>query len=77
MATAELPEEVKNNLAMYTGCMAGAAHIGKLEEMMRRSGFSSINITPKDESREFISEWSPGSSIEDYVVSAVIKAVKQ
>lgn len=77
VATAELPDEIKDNLAMYTGCMAGASHIKELKEMMRRSGFSSISITPKDESREFISEWSPGSKIEDYVVSAVIKAVKQ
>ncbi|GAB1535004.1 hypothetical protein ADMFC3_06350 [Geovibrio sp. ADMFC3] len=76
VATAELPDEIKDNLAMYTGCMAGASHIKELKEMMHRSGFSSISITPKDESREFISEWSPGSKIEDYVVSAVIKAVK-
>ncbi|QAR32635.1 arsenite methyltransferase [Geovibrio thiophilus] len=76
VATAALPDDVKNNLAMYTGCMAGASHIKDLEEMMRRSGFHGISIKPKGESREFISEWSPGSSIEDYVVSAVVKAVK-
>jgi SAM-dependent methyltransferase len=76
VATAELPEEMKNNLAMYTGCMAGASHIRDLENMITTAGFLKVSIVPKDTSRAFISEWSPGSRIEDFVVSAVIRAVK-
>jgi hypothetical protein len=30
----------------------------------------------KVESREFIKDWAPGFKLEDYVVSAVIQAIK-
>jgi SAM-dependent methyltransferase len=76
VATAELPEEVKSNLAFHAGCLAGASLINDVEAMLRKSGFSHIRIQPKDESREFIQTWAPGRNIEDYVVSATIEAVK-
>lgn len=76
VATAEMPAAVKNDLAMYTGCIAGASYIPELEAMLKRAGFANIRISPKDESRAFIRDWAPGSKIEDYVVSATIEAVK-
>ena len=76
VATAELPDEVKNDLALHAGCMAGASLIGEVEAMLRESGFRNIRIQPKDESREFIRTWAPGRNVEDYVVSATIAAVK-
>jgi SAM-dependent methyltransferase len=74
--TAEMPESVKNDLAMHTGCIAGASSILELTEMLRGAGFTDIRIKPKDESRAFIRDWAPGSRIEDYVVSATIEALK-
>jgi SAM-dependent methyltransferase len=74
--TAEMPESVKNDLAMHTGCIAGASSILELTEMLRGAGFTDIRIIPKDESRAFIRDWAPGSRIEDYVVSATIEALK-
>lgn len=76
VATAELPKKVKQDLALYTACMAGASLIADLESMLQKAGFESIMIKPKDESREFIKNWSPGHEIEDYVVSASIEASK-
>ncbi len=76
VATAELPPEARADLALYTGCMAGASHIDDLEKMLAAAGFTAIAITPKDESRGFIREWAPGRGIEEYVVSAHIQAVK-
>jgi SAM-dependent methyltransferase len=76
VATAELPPEVKSDLALYTGCMAGASPIAELESMLHAAGFKQISITPKDASREFIRGWAPGRSIEDYVASANIEAVR-
>ena len=76
VATVELPEEVKDDLALYAGCMAGASLISDVEAMLRKSGFLDIRIQPKDESREFIRTWAPGRHIEDYVVSATIEAMK-
>ncbi|HUW50497.1 MAG TPA: arsenite methyltransferase [Sulfuricella sp.] len=76
VATAALPEEAKSDLALYTGCMAGASLIGELEAMMRNAGFVQVRISPKDASRVFIRDWAPGRKIEDFVVSANIEAVK-
>jgi arsenite methyltransferase len=76
VATAELPLEIRRDLALYSGCIGGASTIGAIETMLRDAGFESIAIMPKDESREFIREWAPGSRVEDYVVSATIEARK-
>jgi arsenite methyltransferase len=76
VATAELPEEARQDLALYTGCMAGASLIADLERTLTEAGFSQIQMKPKDESRSFIREWVPGGNIEDYVVSATIEARK-
>jgi len=76
VATAELPGDVKKDMALFTGCMSGASSIEQIENMLKTAGFDVIEIQPKDDSREFIREWSPNSNIEDYVVSATIKAIK-
>jgi arsenite methyltransferase len=76
VATAALPDHIKNDWAAYAGCMAGASQIGDLENMLRTSGFKHIQIAPKDMSRSFIREWLPGKQIEDYLVSATIEATK-
>ncbi|MBU4264411.1 MAG: arsenite methyltransferase [Proteobacteria bacterium] len=74
--TVEMPDSVKKDLAMYTGCIAGASSVQELESMLRSAGFQDIRIGPKNESRAFIRDWAPGTKIEDYVVSATIEAVK-
>ncbi|MFQ5344725.1 MAG: arsenite methyltransferase [Mariprofundus sp.] len=76
VATAEMPDEMKNDPVLHAGCMAGASLIDELESMMREAGFEHIRIVPKDESRGFIRDWAPGRGVEDYVVSACIEAVK-
>jgi len=76
VSTATLPEDVQTDLALYTGCMAGASSIEKLEEMMTAAGFTDVHIEPKDKSRTIIREWAPGRKIEDYVLSANITARK-
>ena len=76
VATAVLPEEVRGDLALYTGCMAGAAHVDELAQMLRETGFADVRIGPKDASRAFIRDWAPGCRLEDYVVSASIEAIK-
>jgi hypothetical protein len=44
--------------------------------MLAEAGFVDIRISPKDESRELVREWSSGANLEDYVVSALIEARK-
>lgn len=76
IASAELPQSVRDDLQLYSGCMAGAAYIDELVQMLADSGFTDIRIAPKDESKEFIKDWAPGRGVEEYVVSATIEAVK-
>jgi SAM-dependent methyltransferase len=76
VATAPLPEPVRQDLALHAGCVAGAALPGELETALLAAGFVDIRIQPKDQSREFIGTWAPGSRVEDFVVSATIEAVK-
>jgi len=76
VATAEMPESMKNDPYLHAGCMAGASLIDEVEAMLIASGFIQVEITPKDESRDFIRDWAPGRGVEEYVVSAYIEAVK-
>jgi len=76
VSSTELPDEIKNNHVLYSACVSGASSIETLHDMMQQAGFKNITIEPKDESREFIKDWAPGSKIEDYVVSASIQATK-
>lgn len=76
VASTELPDEIRDDLALYSGCMAGASQIAELQTILESLGFEQINIAPKDESKEFIKDWAPGRGVEDYVVSATIEAVK-
>lgn len=76
VASAPLPEEIKNDKDLLSGCMAGASTIDELELMLSDAGFEQISITPKDESRSFIKDWAPGTHIEEFVLSAYIQAGK-
>jgi len=76
VASAELPEHLRDDPALYAGCMAGASRIDRLEAMIRAAGFEGVRIAPKDESRSFIKDWAPGRGVEDYLVSATIEAFK-
>ena len=74
VATAPLPEDVRTNIELHLGCVAGAATIGELESMLRDAGFANVRIEPNEHSREIIREYAPGSGVENYVVSATIEA---
>lgn len=76
VATAELPDSVKQDMALFTGSIAGASSIHELESMLGYVGFVEIRIKQKDASKEFIRDWAPGHKIEEYVVSATIEAIK-
>jgi len=76
VATAELPDDMRNDASLIAGCMGNASLIADVEKMMRDAGFEQIRIQPKDESKEFIKDWAPGLNVTDFVVSATIEAVK-
>jgi arsenite methyltransferase len=76
VAKRELPEEMRNDLALHSGCMAGATPIHDLRKFLANAGFRDVKIHEKAGSSEFIREWAPGRGIEDYVTSATIEATK-
>ena len=76
VASTELPDKIREDLMLYSGCMAGASLISDLETILADCGFTDIKISPKDESKEFIKDWAPGRGVEEYVLSASIEAVK-
>jgi SAM-dependent methyltransferase len=76
VAFAELPPEVREDMALYTGCIAGASSVSEVEAMLATAGFEHIHVLPKDESKSFMRDWAPGVDITEYVVSATIEAVK-
>jgi SAM-dependent methyltransferase len=76
VAMGEIPEPLRKDWELYTGCVAGAATAIDLKSWLTQAGFAQIRIEPKDGSREIIDGWFPGSRIEDFLTSATIEAVK-
>lgn len=56
--------------------MSGAKTPEVVEQMLLAAGFDKVDIVLKEQSREVIKEWIPGSGAEDYIVSANITAWK-
>ena len=76
VATAELPEDVRKDLALYAGCMAGSITGPGSGTNADRCWLCRNQDQPKDESKSFTQDWAPGRQIEDFIVSATIEAIK-
>jgi ubiquinone/menaquinone biosynthesis C-methylase UbiE len=76
VAIGDLPDNIKEDLHAYCGCIAGAATVAEVESMLAKIGFQDIAIEVKPGSREFIKDWFPGSGVEEFVRSAEIRARK-
>jgi arsenite methyltransferase len=76
VALAEIPEPLRKDWELYTGCVAGASTVDELTSWLAEAGFTQIRIEPKDGSREIIAGWFPGRTIEDFIGSATLEAVK-
>ena len=76
VALAEIPEHLRKDWELYTGCVAGASTIAEIKSLLAQAGFTQIRVEPKEGSRKIIGEWFPGRRIEEFVASATIEAVK-
>jgi ubiquinone/menaquinone biosynthesis C-methylase UbiE len=76
VTTTELPDIIKQDINLYTGCITGATKVDSLKLIMESAGFGDIKIDIKEESRSFISKWAPESKAEDYIAAAYIYATK-
>jgi SAM-dependent methyltransferase len=77
VAISQLPENVKRSLDAHCGCVAGAATVAEIEQMLRQAGFVKILVDVQQSSDQFIRDWFPGSGVESYVRSAAITAYKR
>jgi len=77
IASAPIPDNVRNDLALHAGCIAGASTRDEVISMLQKAGFKDIQVTPKEASKSFIKDWAPESGAENYVVSADITAMKK
>lgn len=76
VATADMPDQLREQAEMLTGCIAGAERIDRLEKILAEIGFKDIRIRVKSHSQSLVSNWFPGSGAENYVASADIEATK-
>lgn len=76
VASATMPDSLLGDPEALASCVSGASPIDELEVILQAIGFNDIAIEPKDESREFIREWVPGTRADDYILSATIQARK-
>jgi arsenite methyltransferase len=76
VATRPLPEKVRTQLNAVGACVGGAALVDDLKAMLQAAGFSRIEIGARDETRELISQWTEDEQAGEFVVSALITAVK-
>lgn len=76
VATAELPEYIKQDLSMMAGCVAGAESTDNIKRMLKNAGFSNIKMLPKDNSKQILKTWAPDKNIADFVASFIIEAQK-
>jgi arsenite methyltransferase len=76
VATTVMPDRLREQAAMLTGCIAGAEPVERIEEILAEVGFEEIRIRLKSYSKELVGNWFPGSGAENYVASADIEAIK-
>jgi arsenite methyltransferase len=76
LASAPIPAELREQIAMHVACVAGAATVDEVEAMLKAAGFEDVRVELKPESRAFISDWMPSSGAEQYVSSATVEARK-
>ena len=76
VASAPLPESLREQLDLACGCIAGAAAIEQVRADLEAAGFAEVRIEPQEATRRTIERWLPGAGGEPSIVSAMIHAVK-
>jgi SAM-dependent methyltransferase len=76
VAREKLPEEVMRDLALHTGCLAGATLHSDLLQILEEAGFTEASIKPKANSNQVVGSWDSKRGFESKVFSAEVTAVK-
>jgi arsenite methyltransferase len=70
VAVAPLPARVLEDLALHTGCVAGAMQVETLSRILRSAGFTSEEIDIGAHSSARMDAWSPALGFERFVAAA-------
>jgi arsenite methyltransferase len=76
VAREELPEEVKRDLALHSGCLAGATLMSDLQHILEQAGFTDISIRAKGNSDAVITSWESKRGFESKIFAAEVTATK-
>lgn len=76
VAREELSDDVKRDLALHSGCLAGATLYSELESILKEAGFEDISIKPKGNTDQVISSWDSKRGFESKVFAAEVTATK-
>ena len=76
VALQPLAADVRADLELLAGCVAGAATVPELQAMLAAAGFVDIHIAPKAELQAVVDGWFPGRGVAGKVASANITAGK-
>lgn len=71
-----LPDEVKRDLALHSGCLAGATLQSDLQRILEEAGFVDIRIRAKGNSDDVITSWDAKRGFESKVFAAEVTATK-
>jgi len=76
VAVQPLPDSVKQDVSMISGCIGGAELADDIHTMLEQSGFENVVVKPREQSRAIIQSWGFSGTPEDYVASCDIQAWK-
>ena len=76
VARQELPDEVKQDLTLYGGCLAGATPLAELLDILQEAGFVDVVVRPKGNSDAVIESWESKRGFADRVFAAEVTARK-
>ncbi|UCF89116.1 MAG: arsenite methyltransferase [bacterium] len=78
LATGPLPEEIRENLALVSACIGGAATVDETERLLKEIGFIEVRISDKRVDQEAVKDLASAGIADalDHVISANIEAVK-
>jgi SAM-dependent methyltransferase len=74
VALRPVPEEIRRDLALYTGCVAGAATIDEVTALLGDAGFVEVQVKVNRPATEAMAEMTPGSDLASLAASANIEA---
>ena len=72
----EIPDDVRNDLALISCCIGGAMQPSEIESLLRSAGFGEIRVAFNKESKKIIRDILSTVRVEDFVASAFIEGRK-